>query len=465
MTLHELWQAALGEIELNVSKANFITWFNGTKILDNRNGTIIITVPSAFNKDWLENKYNKVILKALRNISPDVKKVEFIIFTDKTKQTKNTKIQKDESKSPVYSSDLLKEQSSFQEINETKIDKETNLNPKYTFDNFIVGSFNDLAFAAAQAIIKNLGQAYNPLFIYGGVGLGKTHLLQSIGNEVIKNYNGQKKVKYLSGEKFTTELIDALTNRTMQSFKEYYRRNTDVLIVDDIQFIAGKEKVQEEFFHTFNNLYQKNKQIIISSDRPPTAISTLEDRLKSRFGGGMIVDISYPDLETRVAILKIKIKEHCFDLSNDILIYIANQSSKNIRELEGILNRIIINAKIRNIIPTESQIKKDLNYLTINSKKKTNYKTIIEAVANFYDIDLDYLVNKSRKKEVVWPRQIAMFLLREEIKSSFPFIGEKLGGRDHTTVMYACEKLKKQLNIDEALRQEINLIKEKIYNN
>lgn len=460
MTLHELWQAALGEIELEISKANFITWFNGTKILDNKNGIITMAVPSIFNKDWLENKYHKIILKSLRNVSPDIKKIDFIILTDQLKKQRPVKT-KDETDVPP---NFLKEQTSFHEINDFKIDKETNLNQKYSFDNFVVGSFNETAHAAAQAVIKNLGQAYNPLFVYGGVGLGKTHLLQAIGNEIVKKYNNRKKVKYLTGERFITECIDAIGNRTMKEFKDNYRKDIDVIVFDDIQYLAGKEKVQEEFFHTFNNLYQKNKQIILSSDRPPQTIPALEDRLRSRFSGGMIADISCPDLETRVAILRLKTQEHHFEVSNEILDYIASHASKNIRELEGVLNRIIINAKIRNIIPTKNQVKADLACFILPLRKKMHYKAIIQAVAEFYDTDLERLTNKSRKKEVVQARQIAMFLLRNETKSSYPFIGEKLGGRDHTTVMYACEKLKKQIENDDSLKQEINLIKERIYN-
>ena len=457
MTTNDLWQAALGEIEISTSKANFITWFNGTKLMENKEGTVVLAVPSSFNKDWLENKYYKTILKSLRNVSPEIKKIEFVILSNQLQKTKLSK-----KESYIKEPQILREQTSFQEINNfSEIDKITNLNKKYTFDNFVVGSFNELAYAAGQAIIKNLGKVYNPLFIYGGVGLGKTHLLQAIGNEIVKNSNN--KVKYVNAEKFTIELIDYIQNKRMKDFKNLYR-DIDLLIVDDVQFIAGKEKVQDEFFHTFNALYHINKQIILSSDRSPKSISTLEDRLKSRFEGGMIADISYPDIETRIAILKLKLKNLQFELSNEILTYIASHITRNIRELEGVLNRIVANAKMKNNIPTENQIKKDLQDFISVPKKKTNYKIIINAVSEFYDIEIKELINKSRKKEIVWPRQIAMYLLREEIKSSFPFIGEKLGGRDHTTVMYACEKLRQKIKENNSLSEEINLIKEKIYN-
>ena len=294
MNLKELWQNILGEIELNISKANFITWFKNTKIHSKKEGVVTIGAPNGFTREWLENKYNKIILKTLRNNSPDIKEVKFIIEGGTSPIIINRK------KIPLlFSEDQLK----FQELS---INKETNLNPKYNFENFIIGSFNELAQAAGRAIVKHPGNIYNPLFIYGGVGLGKTHLLQAIGNELIKK-NPSKKIQYLSSEKYTSELVDAISKKGMDSFKKKYQK-IDTLIIDDIHFIAGKEKTQEEFFHTFNALYQKNKQIIISSDKPPKAISTLEERLRSRFEGGMIADISYPDLETRIAILKSKLK-------------------------------------------------------------------------------------------------------------------------------------------------------------
>lgn len=296
MILQELWQTVLGEVELNISKASFITWFKDTKITSKKDGAVVISAPNGFTKEWLENKYNKLILKILRNNSADIKEVKFVI--GKEEQLNNSQ------KETVQIPNIIGSQLDFQEF---AINKETNLNPKYTFDNFIVGSFNELAQAAGRAVTKNLGTLYNPLFIYGGVGLGKTHLMQAIGNYLVKK-TPSKKIKYLSSEKFTSELIDAIRKKGMDNFKNKYRK-IDVLIIDDIQFIAGKEKTQEEFFHIFNNLYQKNKQIIISSDRPPQAISTLEERLRSRFQGGMIADVGFPDLETRIAILKSKSKE------------------------------------------------------------------------------------------------------------------------------------------------------------
>lgn len=466
MLPHEIWQAALGEIELNISKANFVTWFNSTQILKIKDGIVTIGVPSAFSKSWLENKYYKIILRALRNISPEIKDSNFILYspaefnTLNTKATKTIKKEESEKISPT-------QQATLEEISPTsKTNKETNLNPKYALNNFVVGPFNEIAYAAGQAIIKDSSQAYNPLFIYGSVGLGKTHLLQAIGNEIIKKYHGQKKVQYFSAEKFTNEFITALSLglNKLKEFKDNYRKNIDILIVDDFQFLAGKQKVQEEFFHTFNTHYQKNKQLIISSDRPPKSIPTLEDRLRSRLEGGLIADITYPDLETRMAILKTKTQEQGFEIANEIINYLASHVSKNIRELEGALNKVIMHAKMRNIIPTLTQVKKDLAHLIAPPKKKTNFKNVIQVVADFYDVTIQDLINKCRKKELILPRQMTMFLLRKELCNSYPFIGEKLGGRDHSTVMYACEKLEKELEENETMREELNLIKERIYN-
>jgi len=450
MDIKDLWQIVLGEVELNTSKANFITWFKNTKIYSKKDGLVVIGTPNGFTKEWLENKYNKLIFKILRNNSPDIKDIKFIISGEKIKPSE-----------PILDQSITAitgDQLNFQELN---FNKETNLNPKYTFNNFVVGSFNELAQAAGRAIVKNPGTLYNPLFIYGGVGLGKTHLIQAIGNEITKN-NPSKKVKYLSSERYTVELIDALSKKGMDTFKNKYHK-IDTLIIDDIQFIAGKEKTQEEFFHTFNALYQKNKQIIITSDRLPKAISTLEERLRSRFEGGMIADIGYPDLETRLANLKNKIKEKKINIPEDVLEYIATNISKNIREIEGALNRSIAYSQINNTIPNIETTTKILFQIINSPKKITNCKNIIKTVAEFYNITINDLIDRSRKKELVRPRQITMYLIRKELNNSYPSIGEKLGGRDHTTVMYACQKIEKDIQKQDSIIEELNLIKEKLY--
>ena len=458
MELNELWKAALGEIELQVSRANFKTWLQNTSIADKKGGVVTIAVPNSFTKEWLENKYHKFILKSLRNLASEVKEVNYQIKQNIIKEDfRGKNIFKEEDR-------IIRKQLDFQELNVNTL---TNLNPRYTFDNFIVGPSNELAQAAALAVTKNLGKKYNPLFIYGGVGLGKTHLIQAIGNQV-KKENQVKKVKYVTSERFTSEVISALRSGSLRpndidDFKKRWRE-IDLLIIDDIQFLAGKEKTQEEFFYTFNALYDAGKQIVLSSDRPPKSIQTLEERLRSRFEGGMIADISYPDLETRIAILKSKAGEKSVVLSDEVFEYIAQNIKKNVRELEGALNRLIaannqLNQKELNL----NDVKKILNSILNTPKKSTTLKNIIKAVAEFYDVSEKELLERSRKKEIVKPRQVIMYLLREELKSSFPFIGLKIGGRDHTTAIHACEKIRKEIELDSNLNDEINLIKEKLY--
>lgn len=446
MTNEEMWQAVLAQMQLNISQANFATWFKNTYIISKKEGQVIISVPNSFAKEWLEQKYNKLIFKILHSLDEEIKEVKYLIGKTEFKLLKKEKISFSEI-----------EQLEFPEF---KIDKETNLNPRYTFENFVVGPFNELPHAAAEAVSKNPGFVYNPLFIYGGVGLGKTHLLQAIGNEVVKNFS-QKKVRYVPSEKFTSEVVSAIRNHAMESFKTKYRA-IDLLIIDDVQFLAGKEKTQEEFFHTFNTLYEENKQIVLSSDRPPKAIPALTERLRSRFEGGMIVDIDVPDFETRVAILKTKASERKMEFSDEILSYIASLIQRNIRELEGALNRLMVYQKINQKSPDLETVKTLLKGLIYNSTKITTPKKIIQTVAEFYDLKEKDLLSKSRKKEIVKPRQIAMFLLRENLKSSYPYIGRKFGGKDHTTAIYAYEKILKEIEKNKDFTEEINLIKQKI---
>jgi len=457
MTNQEIWQIALGEIELSISKANFITWFKNTNILSNKEGKITIGVPNGFTREWLENKYNKIVFKALRNVIDNVKEITYIINYSTEQEGKN----KQKIKLQPRKKELILKMDETLDFQGLKKDERTNLNPKYTFDSFIVASFNELAFAASQSVIKDIGRAYNPLFIYGGVGIGKTHLIQAVGNEVVKNHK-DKNTAYLSSEKFSADLISSISNGTIEKFKEEYRK-FDVLIIDDIQFLAGKEKTQEIFFHIFNSLYEKNKQIILTSDRAPKAIPTLEERLRSRFEGGMIADIGRPDFETRLVILKKKAQSLNIELNEEILNYIAANIQKNIRELEGALNRVLAYTRLNNELPNKKQLVKILKTIISNPQKRTNYKKIAEAVASFYDINTNDLINRSRRKEIVKPRQIAMYLMREELKSSYPMIGSKLGGRDHTTAIYACEKIEKEIENDENLEQDLNLIKERLY--
>jgi len=449
MQKDELWQALLAQIQFNISKASFATWFKNTSILAKKGGQIVISVPNNFSKEWLENKYHKLIFKILHSLDEEIKEVKYEVDRSSVK-TKPLS-------TPISLEPAETNQLEFQEF---KVDKETNLNPRYTFESFVVGPFNELPQAAAWAICQNPGLVYNPLFIYGGVGLGKTHLLQAVGNEIRKKFP-QKKVKYISSEKFASGIVNSIKNHNVEKFKSLYK-DIDILIIDDVQFLAGKEKTQEEFFHIFNNLYEKNKQIVLSSDRPPKAISALEERLRSRFEGGMIADIGIPDFETRLAILKTKSNEKKVSFSDEVLEYIASNIQSNIRELEGALNRLAAYQKLNNQSPDIEIAKTLLRNVIFSPKKVTSPEKIIKVVSAFYDLKEKDILNNSRKKEIVKPRQVAMYLLREELKSSFPFIGRKFGGKDHTTAIHAYNKITKEIEINENLAEEINLIKEQI---
>ena len=448
MTNEELWQSVLAQIQLNISQANFATWFKNTKITSQKDGEIDISVPNSFVKEWLENKYNKTILKILYGLNEKVKDIKYII--GKTERKKIIK--------PSIAS-LENDQLEFQTF---KVNKDTNLNPRYVFDSFVIGPFNELPHAAGLAVVESPGFVYNPLYIYGGVGLGKTHLLQAIGNEIIKNFK-KKKIRYISSEKFTSEVVSAIRNHQMDAFKLKYKA-IDVLIIDDIQFLAGKEKTQEEFFHIFNVLYENNKQIIISSDCPPKAINSLAERLRSRFEGGMIADISTPDLETKMAILKTKAQEKKIDFSDEIYQYLASTVKKNIRELEGALNRLIIHQKLSNQQLELEDAKNFLKNLLISPVDIITPRKVIQKVADFYDLKEKDILEVSRKKEIVRPRQIAMYLLREELKNSFPFIGRKFKGKDHTTAIHSYKKILKEIKQDKRVEEEVNLIRNRIFN-
>lgn len=454
MDLKELWQSALGEIELQISRPNFVTWFKNSQLLDKKEGAALIGFPNNFAKEWVENKYHKIILGALRNIDETTKKVEFIVHNNPNVVPR---INDSKTKKSTNADQLV--------FSELKVDAETNLNPRYSLASFVVGSSNEMAYAAAQAIIKEIGRKYNPLFIHGGVGVGKTHLIQAIGNEIKNLYQNKVKVKYVPSEKFTNEVIWAMRNKRMDTIKEKYRL-IDILIIDDIQFIGGKTRTEEEFFHTFNALYENNKQIIISSDRPPRFIPTLEERLRSRFEGGMICDIGYPDYELRVAVLKAKLQEKQTNLPQEVTELIANKVKKNLRELEGVLNRIIFYQQTKNQ-NISSKVADQIISENIQEPMQQNVSApqVIKAVAEFFEVSPNDLAGRCRKKEVVEPRQIAMYLLRDLLDLSFPYIGEKLGKRDHTTAMYAYEKISQEVNKNQSLNHKILLIKEKLTKN
>ena len=443
-----LWESALTEIELNVSSANFSTWFKNTYIAKQEDGIIHIGVPNAFVKEWLNNKYHKFILKSLRDFNEHVRGLEYIVCKE---SVNNFNIAKKEKHS--INNSLNNEQLP---LNDLYINKEDNLNPKYTFDSFIVGSFNELANAAAQAIIKKQSVVYNPLFIYGPTGLGKTHLIQSIGNYIKKTYP-EKKVYYMTSEKFSTEYITSLQNGKINAFKEKHRKY-DFLIMDDIQFLSNKEKTQEELFHVFNTLYDNNKQIIFSSDKHPNYIPEIEARLKSRFNAGMTIDISEPDYDSRVAILEAKAQMNNFHLQEESIKMIASEIQGDVRDLQGILNSIIIQSQFKNRELNLNEIKALLKN-NLKPKKTISTKEIIKIVSNFYSVTEAVIYEKTRRKEVVKPRQVIMYLLREDFNISYPSIGQELGGRDHTTVIHSYDKIKKDLKTDSLLGQEIDQLR------
>jgi chromosomal replication initiator protein len=457
MTNEEIWQAVLGEVELAVSPANFVTWFKNTSILSVENGRVNIRVPNGFAKEWLENKYNRYILNALRNFIDDIREISCSVVSGQTE----TPPRKELDSAVSFSSPVVPDA---RRVSHENLSLKANLHPRYTFDTFVVGANNELAHAACEAIAKTPGSIYNPLFIYGGVGLGKTHLLQSVGNALLGR-NPDTKIIYATAEYFTNQYVDMVKNNQAHEFKRAYL-SADLLLIDDIQFIGGKEKTQEEFFHVFNTLHQTNKQVVLTSDRPPKAIAMLEDRLRSRFEGGMIADVSRPDIETRIAILQYKLAEKNtqIEIDNEVLNYIASNIQHNIRELEGALNRVIAACELNQNDPTLHNVKKILGDIIHSGKKRgVNFKQIIEAVAEYYDIAFQELVNRSRRRDIVKPRQIAMYLMRAELQASYPGIGEQLGGRDHTTAMHAFEKISKELEQNETLEQDLNIIRSKIY--
>lgn len=451
MTNQQLWQSVLGEIEVNLSRANFTTWFKNTFISIIEEDKIVISVPNTFTKAWLEKKYHKNILEALENIMQ--KKISEILY--KVEPTKKVL-----EAPPVDSITSLESTDGQVEKQELKLNR-FGLNDRYTFESFIVGKGNQLAHAACKAVAAKPGTAYNPLYIYGGVGLGKTHLLQAIGHELSKTTD---KILYATSERFTNDYIHALRTGRAKEFKDFYR-NVDVLLIDDVQFIGGKDSTQEEFFHTFNELHQTNRQIVVSSDRQPKAITSLEKRLQSRFEWGMIVDVIQPDLETRTAILEAKSKEKEYELSDEVLTYIATIVQNNIRELEGALNRVIAYIQFNQAEPSLDNVKEILtNVISGVQSKSITPKSIIEIVAKFYDIQIEDITGKSRKKELVVPRQVAMYLMREKINTSFPTIGHEFGGRDHTTAIHACNKVAREIKEENRIKQEIESICQLIYN-
>ncbi|HVN26541.1 MAG TPA: chromosomal replication initiator protein DnaA [Candidatus Paceibacterota bacterium] len=450
MDLDQMWQSTLGEMEVQLSKAHFVAWVKNSRLIDKKEGTLYVALPNNFAKEWVENKYQKNLLGILRNLDSSVKKIEFVVGAKAAAVARAVPQNTTATLAKAEVMDL-----------DFKTDPETNLNPKYTLASFVVGPSNELAFAAASAIVENIGKKYNPFFIYGGVGLGKTHLIQAIGNEILVKHQRRVRPKYVASEQYTRDIVWGIRNDRIESIKKKYR-DVDVLIIDDIQFIGGKDKTEEEFFHTFNALYEGNKQIIISSDRPPQSIPTLEERLRSRFEGGLIADIAYPEFETRVAIIKAKLQETNRQLSDPVIDIIAKKLRKNIRELEGILKKILFYEERKQTEITEDIAAEIIEKSTQNLTKRVSDAQILKTVAEFFNISVEDLMSHNRRKEIVEPRQIAIYLLRDISELSYPYIGEKLG-RDHTTAIHSYEKISHEVNRNPGLNQKILMIKDMIF--
>jgi chromosomal replication initiator protein len=437
------------EIEGEVSKANFSTWFKNTSVVKEDSGTVFVGVPNEFVKDWLGNKFHKLILRVLRNAWEHTRNVEYTVVKGDSKQHKN------DLPMPLRADFAVNAELPLKDL---YVNKEDNLNPRYTFDTFIVGPFNELAYAAAQAAATNPGGKYNPLFIYGSTGLGKTHLIQSVGNAIKESFPG-KKVFYITQEKFAVDFINSVqANRGAgNAFKEKYRKY-DAIIIDDIQFVGKMERTQEELFHLFNSFYENGKQIVFSSDKHPNFIPGLEDRLRSRFVQGMIVDIIEPEYESRLAILRAKMKETGLMLPDEIVEYIASSIHGNVRELEGSLNSIVCQSQLKGRFPSLLEVKNLLKN-SVKQKKTASVGEVVKSISDFYSIEEKAIYEKTRRKEIVKVRQVIMYILREDFNVSYPLIGQKLGGKDHTTVIHSCLKVKNDIKNDMGLAQEVEQIR------
>lgn len=458
MDKNRLWQNVLGEIEVSLSRASFNTWFKNTRIVDFDSAKVIISVPNIFTKDWLNKKYEPEIRRCLLRSLPELKEIEYRIGEIIHNQPETIFRTDWQSKStPVEAVSL-----NISVLTKPTEQTHGHLNPRYTFANFVIGESNKLAAAATEAVAKAPGITYNPLFIYGGVGLGKTHLLQAIGNEILAN-NPRKRVVYVTSEKFTNEFITAIHKRTTKEFKEKYRK-VDCLLIDDIQFLAGKEGTQEEFFHTFNSLYEENKQIVLTSDRPPKAIPTLEARLRSRFEWGMSADISPPNYEMRLAVLQAKASHLNPPLPEAVLQIIAQRIQNNIRELEGALTRVAAFGQLNNTTPTPEEAEVLLGGMLIGpGKRLLKIGEVLKIVCRHYNVKKEDLLSPKRNKEIVFPRQILIFLLRNELDLPYKSIGRELGGRDHTTIIHDYKKIKNLVIENNDLEREIEEIKNKLY--
>ncbi len=462
MNANDIWHATLGELQLQMTRATFDTWVRPTHAITYQDGAMIVGVHSPYAKEWLENRLNTTIQRTVTGIVGKSVEMRYVVKDNKSSQRDEIDPGLLHDAHRVDYEPRVEEEPptaprAAPQNDELNTRTPALLNPKYTFETFIVGKSNQLAHAAALAVAEHPGESYNPLFLYGGTGLGKTHLLHALGQHPSSK---GKRVVYVSSETFTNDLVNAIRNQTTNEFRRVYRE-IDVLLIDDIQFIAGKESTQEEFFHTFNHLHAANKQIVISSDRHPRSIPTLEERVRSRFEGGMITDIQPPDLEMRIAILRTKADGLAVQVPDDVIDFIARKVQSNIRELEGALTRVLGYARLMN-----ASLSVDLATTVLQDilrHQPITPEQVLLAVAEYYRVDIADLTGRSRNKEVVLPRQVAMYLLREETGTSLPQIGDLLGGRDHTTVMYAHEKMSEQIETDDNRRREILAIKDRLY--
>lgn len=453
-----LWQSVLGEIEVSVSHATFMTWFKNTELVDKTDSTIVIAVPNIFAQRQFEVKFNDQVRSILEKNGVTANSIQYIVRTSGKKTV--TREITPETAPRSHALDLLPSSSPSKKMGSSSSLGANGLNPRYTFENFIVGSSNDLAYTACQAVAANPGTKYNPLFLYGGVGLGKTHLMQAVGNQIIA-LQPEARILYVSSETFVQEFLDSIRFKK-KGFSDKYR-NVDVLIIDDMQFIAGKEKTQEEFFHTFNALHQNNKQIIISSDKPPKSIPTLTERLRSRFEWGMSIDIQMPDFETRCAILEAKAATSGVTLEPETVQYLANNIKTNIRELEGALNQLLAYAEMRGIAPDVSTAEGLIGNVRHSRPQHLSAKQIIDKTAKHFQMEVAELCSAKRDKHIVVPRQIAMYLLRSELHLSFPKIASELGRKDHTTAIHSVEKIERAIKLDFIIREQVATIREKLY--
>jgi chromosomal replication initiator protein len=458
-----LWQAVLGEIELSVSRGNFVTWFKNTQLIRYKDDIAIVGVPNIFVKNQLERKFNELIVSVLVKNGCQPERVEYKIHTGVAPKAlrEDEDFLKNAASPKQTGSPQLREQAAGPTSTNVVHSYRQGLNERYTFENFVVGDGNELAYAACQAIVQSPGKKYNPLFVYGGVGIGKTHLIQAVGN-AIAAAKPSARVIYASTEQFVQEFVDSLRfKKNTTDFARFYR-GADVLIVDDVQFLAGKERIQEEFFHTFNALHQANKQIIMSADKLPKDIPTLEERLRSRFAWGMAIDMQNPDFETRCAILQTKASAAGISLPQSVTEFLSSHVQNNIRELEGALNQVIAFCEMRGVLP-DLQVVTTMFEASKNRPKHLSARSIIERTAKHFHISIEEILGPKRDKDIVVPRQIAMYMLRSELHLSFPKIAHELGRKDHTTAIHSIDKIEKEISYDGPIRQNVNELKGQIY--